>query len=36
MRNKPPVTITIYGRIPAGQDVPAGTCSDTLTVTITW
>jgi spore coat protein U-like protein len=36
MRNKPPAAITIYGRIPAGQDVSAGAYGDTLTVTITW
>ena len=28
--------VTIYGRIPAGQNVSAGTYSDTLVVTITW
>lgn len=27
---------TIYGRIPAGQDVSAGTYSETISVTITW
>jgi len=27
-------TVTIYGRIPAGQDVSAGSYSDTLTLTI--
>jgi spore coat protein U-like protein len=27
---------TIYGRIPAGQDVSAGTYSETLTVTVLW
>ena len=32
-RNKP-WTVTIYGRIPAGQDVSAGSYSDTLTLTI--
>ncbi len=30
------VTITIYGRIPAGQDVSAGTYTNTVTVTITF
>lgn len=35
-RNKPPVVSTIYGRVPARQDVAAGSYSDTLTVTITW
>ncbi len=29
-----PVTLTIYGQIPAGQDVPAGTYTDAVTVTI--
>lgn len=29
-----PVTLTVYGQIPAGQDVPAGTYTDTVTVTI--
>lgn len=35
-RNKPPVVTTIYGRIPPGQNVPAGSYADTLTATITW
>ena len=35
-KNAPPVVITVYGRIPAGQDVSAGSYSDTLIVTITW
>jgi spore coat protein U-like protein len=26
----------MYGRIPAGQDVSAGTYSETVSVTITW
>lgn len=26
----------IYGSIPAGQDVPAGSYADTLTLTVTW
>jgi spore coat protein U-like protein len=33
-KNRPVVT-TIYGRIPAGQNVSVGTYSDSLTVTIT-
>lgn len=33
-KNRPRVT-TIYGRIPAGQDVSVGSYSDSLTVTIT-
>lgn len=33
---RPPKPVTIYGRIPAGQNVPAGSYSDTLVVTITW
>ena len=35
-RQKPPVVTTIYGRIPPGQNVSAGSYSDTLTATITW
>jgi spore coat protein U-like protein len=35
-RQKPPVETTIYGRIPAGQNVASGAYADTLTVTITW
>ncbi len=35
-RNRPPRPVTIYARIPAGQNVSAGTYSDTLVVTITW
>jgi len=27
---------TVYGRIPAGQNVPAGSYSDTITVTVTY
>lgn len=34
-KNKPWIT-PYYGRIPAGQDVSAGTYSETLSVTITW
>ncbi len=33
---RPPRAITIYGRIPPGQNVAAGLYSDTLVVTITW
>jgi spore coat protein U-like protein len=29
-------SLTIYGRIPAGQNVPAGTYSDTILVTVTY
>ncbi|MBH0200187.1 MAG: spore coat protein U domain-containing protein [Nitrospira sp.] len=32
--SKNPVTLTIFGRIPPGQDVTAGTYSDTIVVTI--
>lgn len=35
-KNKPPVVTTIYGRIPARQNVSPGNYSDSLTVTITW
>lgn len=31
-----PAIVTVYGRIPAGQDVSAGQYSDTLTATIVW
>lgn len=31
-----PEIATVYGRIPAGQDVSAGQYSDTLTATIVW
>lgn len=31
-----PLTATIYGRIPARQNVSAGSYSDLLTVTVTW
>jgi spore coat protein U-like protein len=34
-KNKPWVT-TLYGRIPAGQDVSVGAYSETVSVTITW
>jgi spore coat protein U domain-containing protein, fimbrial subunit CupE1/2/3/6 len=30
------VTLTIYGRLPAGQDVPAGSYSDTITSTVSY
>ncbi len=36
VRKNRPVTLTVYGRVPAGQDVSVGTYSDTLVVTITW
>lgn len=29
-----PTTLTVYGLIPAGQDVPAGSYADTVTVTV--
>lgn len=32
--NNASITVTIYGRIPAGQDVSAGSYSDTITATI--
>ena len=35
-RNAPPRVMMVYGRIPTGQDVSAGSYSDTLVVTITW
>ena len=35
-RQKPPVVVPIYGRIPPGQDAPSGTYGDSLTVTINW
>ncbi|MCE5232342.1 MAG: spore coat U domain-containing protein [Mizugakiibacter sp.] len=31
-----PATLDTYGRIPAGQDVPAGSYSDTVAVTVTF
>ena len=35
VRRRRPATTTIYGRIPAGQNVSVGAYSDSLTVTIT-
>ena len=35
LKNKPE-HLTVYGRIPPGQDVRAGTYTDTLTVTLIW
>jgi spore coat protein U domain-containing protein, fimbrial subunit CupE1/2/3/6 len=35
-RNAPPRVMMVYGRISTGQDVSAGSYSDTLVVTITW
>jgi len=35
-RRNRPVTLTVYGRIPAEQDVRIGSYSETLTVTITY
>jgi len=35
-RNNTDVTVTIYGRIPPGQDVPAGIYTNTITATINW
>src|SRR5690606_26462753 len=29
-------TATVYGRVPSGQSVPAGSYSDTITVTVTY
>lgn len=34
--NNTPATVTIFGRIPAAQDVGAGAYSDTITATINW
>jgi spore coat protein U-like protein len=31
-----PVTFDTFGRVPAGQDVPAGSYADTVTVTVTF
>jgi len=31
---KTPVTATVYGQAPAGQDVPVGTYTDTITATV--
>ena len=35
-KNDPPTSVTIFGRVPPGQNVSVGTYSDTLVVTITW
>ncbi len=35
-KNNPPIITTVYGGIPAGQNVAKGSYTDTLTVTITW
>jgi spore coat protein U-like protein len=35
-RRNIPQNLTVYGRIPPGQDVRAGTYTDTLTVTLIW
>jgi spore coat protein U domain-containing protein, fimbrial subunit CupE1/2/3/6 len=32
--NNQTVTLTVYGQIPAGQDLPAGTYNDTITATV--
>lgn len=32
--SKAPRTFTVYGRVPAGQDVPAGAYVDTVTATV--
>jgi spore coat protein U-like protein len=34
--NNQPATVMIYGRVPGGQDVPAGTYDDTVVVTVTY
>ncbi|UIJ46866.1 spore coat U domain-containing protein [Sphingomonas cannabina] len=31
-----PTTLTVYGRVPAGQNVPAGGYTDTITVTVNY
>lgn len=33
-QNNNPISVTVYGQIPAGQDVSAGTFSDTISATI--
>ena len=33
---RPPKSLTLYGRVPPGQNVSVGLYSDTLVVTITW
>ncbi len=35
-KNQSPVTLTVYGRIPALQNVGSGLYSDSLTVTVDW
>lgn len=35
-KNQSPVTVLVYGRIPALQNVGAGLYSDTVTVTVDW
>jgi spore coat protein U-like protein len=35
-KNQPPRVLTLYGRIPPGQNVSAGSYGDSLTVTIDW
>ena len=32
--SKAPRAFTVYGRVPAGQDVPAGSYSDTIVATV--
>jgi spore coat protein U-like protein len=34
VRNNDPYPVTVYGRVPAGQDVSAGSYTDSVTVTI--
>ena len=34
--NNAPATVTIHGRVPGGQDVPAGLYEDTVVVTVTY
>jgi spore coat protein U-like protein len=34
--NNAPATVTIHGRVPGGQDVPAGTYDDIVVVTVTY
>ncbi|MEE8574038.1 MAG: spore coat U domain-containing protein [Thermodesulfobacteriota bacterium] len=35
-KNKPPTTVTVYGRIPAGQTGIAGAYSDSVTILVEW